>query len=91
MFNQYIANLSSSNSHSIQKQLSNMYLFKQFGIILTLFMVTTIRANPISQMALSKESTGFTLGGEWYKSKAIGESGIYLTVEVIKSQNLTEI
>ena len=60
-----------------------MYLFKQFGIIFTLFMVTTIQANPILQMALSKESTGFTLGGEWYKRD--------LTVEVIKFQNLMEI
>lgn len=87
MYNQYLPTLSSSNNHSIQKPLSNMYLFKQFRIILTLFMVTTIQANPMQQMALSKESTGFTLGGEWYKSKAIGESGIYLTVEVIKFQN----
>ena len=36
----------------------------------------------MDQMAITKESTGFTLGGEWYKSNAIGQSGIYLTVEV---------
>ena len=54
MYNQYLPTLSSSNTHSIQKPLSNMYLFKQFGIILTLFMVTTIQANPMQQMAFQK-------------------------------------